>query len=77
MATTSKAAAVRVSELSVGDRVRFRTSANESWRSGSVSYVPDRLSSGSGCQVRVRTDEVQPDGFDKATLHSKSRIERI
>lgn len=69
---------VKVSELKVGDRIRFRRGADESWQIATVCYVPEKLTSAlRGGHVRVRTDVVQPDGNDRAIVLSKTTIEII
>jgi hypothetical protein len=76
MATATRR--VKVSALKVGDNIRFRLGADESWRTGVVSYVPERFSStiGGAGKVGVRT-EPQPDGYDKAHVTSKHTVEII
>lgn len=68
---------VKVSALKTGDKVRFRLGADESWREGVVSYVPERFSSAiRGGKIAVKTSP-QPDGYDQANLFSRHTIELI
>ena len=68
---------VKVSDLKVGDQIRFRLGADEPWREGVVSYGPERFSSAiRGGKISVKTDS-QPDGSDKAHVFSRHTIELI